>query len=624
MNRYVFLMLLVVNMLRAGAQVSQSYNYSKIVSHPRLLLSEKDEIILKQSIVKNPYLDKIDKYVRQVSDSIVLKDPLKFKKEGKRLLAVSREALTRLYYLSYSYRITKNKKYLLKAEKELIAICDFESWNPSHFLDVAEICMGIAIAYDWLYTDLNKEIKQKVKNAILEKAFKPSYAKEYNSFLIVGSNWNSVCNAGLVYGALAIFEDEQARAIDIIERALKSNQLPLKTYAPDGNYPEGPGYWNYGTTFQLMLSAALESALGSDKGLSNSPGFVQSAYYMLFTKGTSNTYFNYSDCGSGIATSPSMFWFAKKTGDASLLSQEIPLLKNGRYTPAYSPNIDRTLPNVLVFGKDIVFANMKQPTSHIYIGRGITPVALVRTNWEEGQGVYLGIKGGSASVSHAHMDQGSFVYDVGDLRWAMDLGMQNYNSLESAGVDLWNKTQNSQRWEVFRYNNLNHNTLTVNNQRHNVAGKAQIIETYKSENELGAKVDLTPVLNLNNELKLATRKATIINNNSLKIEDVLQTNGNSINLRWNMVTPAKVKILDENTIQLSQKGKIMYLKFKANVIFKLVVRPSYNPSAYKCEFGDYNYASYNQQNKGTVMLGFDAQLPANTNALFSIDFVNVQ
>ena len=60
------------------------------------------------------------------------------------------------------------------------------------------------------------------------------------------------------------------------------------------------------------------------------------------------------------------------------------------------------------------------------------------------------------------MDAGSFVFDALGVRWVQDLGMQEYYSLEKENVDLWNMSQNGQRWNVFRYNNLAHNTLTVN------------------------------------------------------------------------------------------------------------------------------------------------------------------
>ncbi|SFC00604.1 Heparinase II/III-like protein [Parapedobacter composti] len=600
---------------------TRSYDYLKLANHPRLLLAEGEEKLIESSLVRNPEFKRIDTYIKEVCEGLLAEPVLVFEKQGKRLLAVSRKALTRLYYLSYSYRMTGDIRYLDRAEKELNAVCSFETWNPSHFLDVGEMCMAVAIAYDWLYDDLKESTRENVRKAIVEKAFVPSYMPEYASFLERHNNWNPVCNGGLVYGALAIFEDEREQSIAIIERALKSTVLPLQTYAPDGNYPEGPSYWNYGTSFQVMFLDALESALGSDNGLSNAPGFMESAYYMLFASGPSGYYFNYYDCGRSVSASASMFWFADKLDDPTLIYQEIPLINKGIYTRKTNSDEERLLPNALIFGKNLTLSDVRAPSKNVFTGRGITPVSIARTSWKTGEGKYLGIKGGRAYDAHGHMDQGTFVYDVGNVRWAMDFGLQSYITLESKGVDLWNMEQHSQRWDIFRYNNLNHNTLTINNQRHNVMGKAEIIETYEGDRELGAKVDLTPVLNFRDELKTATRKARIVADEYLEVEDLVESNAEPVNLRWNMVTPSSAEIVDKQTIRLSQQGKIMLLLFDANVPFKLVIRPSENPSQYKCEFGDYNYGDYNQENKGTVMVGFDAEIPANTAGRFRVRFI---
>ena len=616
----LFMALVCLQTKAQNDPLAETYNYSKIANHPRLMLNKDDELVLKKAIGAVPEFKKIDAFIIESADKFILQEPLFFEKKGKRLLAVSRKAFTRLYYWSYSYRVTKDKKYLDRAEKEMIALCAFESWNPSHFLDTGELCMGLAIAYDWMYADLQENTKQIVRKAIVEKAFKPSYLKENNFFIESSGNWNSVCNAGLVFGALAIMEDEKNECVPIIERAMKSNLLPLSAYAPDGNYPEGPGYWNYGTSFQVMLIAALESALGSDNGLSKSPGFMKTANYMQFSAGNSGSLFNYSDCGERQVASATMFWFAEKTKNTSLISKEMELINDGFYTVAENSDSERILPNALVFGKNLSLSKLDLPTQKIYVGNGTTPVALVRTEWKGTSGKYLGIKGGSAGDGHSHMDQGTFVDDVDGLRWAMDFGLQSYITLESKGVDIWKSKQESERWDVFKYNNFNHNTLSINNQKHNAIGKATIIESFEKDKELGAKFDLTAALNLNNEVKLSTRKAVIVDNSYLKIEDFIESNSNPVDLRWNMVTRATAKIVDKNTIKLSQKGKVMLLKFTSDIPFTLVLRPSVEPNKIKAEFKEGNYGDYNQINTGTAMIGFDAKIPANTKANFKVTF----
>ena len=51
-----------------------------------------------------------------------------------------------------------------------------------------------------------------MRTAIVEKALIPSENSSYAWFYDRESNWNQVCNTGLVLGALAIYEDEPERA----------------------------------------------------------------------------------------------------------------------------------------------------------------------------------------------------------------------------------------------------------------------------------------------------------------------------------------------------------------------------------------------------------------------------
>src|SRR5690606_21703786 len=78
------------------------------------------------------------------------------------------------------------------------------------------------------------------------------------------------------------------------------------------------------------------------------------------------------------------------------------------------------------------------PAPLAWSGGGPNPLALWRTDWTP-EAVWLGIKGGRASLSHGHQDAGSFVLEAGGVRWAEDPGMEEYHPLESLGVDLWHK-----------------------------------------------------------------------------------------------------------------------------------------------------------------------------------------
>jgi hypothetical protein len=120
---------------------------------------------------------------------------------------------------------------------------------------------------------------------------------------------------------------------------------------------------------------------------------------------------------------------------------------------------NRLLPAIMLWSGGVSISRISPPASKIWVGKGKMPVALMRTSWTDSAAIFIGFKGGSPSVNHAHMDVGSFVMEADGQRWAMDFGMQEYESLESKGIEVFGRTQNAQRWTIFRLTNLVHNTL---------------------------------------------------------------------------------------------------------------------------------------------------------------------
>jgi hypothetical protein len=55
--------------------------------------------------------------ILEESDNIIDEPVLERDMVGRRLLGTSREALRRVFYLSYSYRMTEDPKYAERAEK---------------------------------------------------------------------------------------------------------------------------------------------------------------------------------------------------------------------------------------------------------------------------------------------------------------------------------------------------------------------------------------------------------------------------------------------------------------------------------------------------------------------------
>jgi hypothetical protein len=587
---------LFLNNLILG-QLNNLKDFKDVPNHPRILLLQGEEKNIQKNIDGDKNWAKIHQFIIAESNKIIELPTLERIQIGRRLLDKSRECLRRVFYLAYSYRLTKEKKYLARCEKELLKVAQFTDWNPSHFLDVAEMTMGVSIGYDWLYNDLSQNTRNIIKEAIIKKGIEPSLDKQYNSWLTATHNWNQVCNAGMTYGALAIYEENPELAKQIIDRAIESIKLPMQDYEPDGAYPEGYGYWGYGTSFNVMFLSALEKAFGRDFGLSDSEGFLKTAAYFENMVGTSGKNFNYSDAGFGGGVNPTVFWFAKRTKNLSLLYKQV------QYLDKKLSN-DRLLPAIFIWGQGLDLTKVTEPKPLIWSGQGSNPVALMRTSWSKPDAIFVGFKAGSPSVNHAHMDVGSFVMDALGERWSMDFGMQEYESLESKGVKLWDKDQNSQRWEVFRYNNFHHSTLTFNNELQRVEGYSSIKSTTNTPKFLSAISDISAVYK--GQVASALRGIAIIDQSYVAVKDEITTTDKEAIVRWTMVTPAEVKITENGTAELIQNGKKMQLKVlePANITIKTwTTVPTHD---------------YDAPNPNTILVGFEATLPKNMTTTLTV------
>lgn len=579
----------------AGAHAQRIAADVRMPAHPRILLLRGEEQGIVRDIASDSSRRRIHQAILTGADELRLLPPIERIQIGRRLLDKSREALRRIFLLAYAARLSGDEAYVRRAEREMLAIAAFSDWNPAHFLDVAEMTMGMAVGYDWLYDKLPDSSRVAIRTAIITKGLEPSLDTRFNGWLRVSNNWNQVCNAGMAYGAMAVYEDQPELARSVINRAIESVVLPMEDYAPDGAYPEGYSYWDYGTSFNVMLLGALEKLFGQDFGLSARPGFLATAGYMANMAGPSGQGWNYADAGTGGGFHPAMFYFAEKTRDAGVLWVERANLNN---SDAARLARNRLLPAAMIFGRGIDLGKSLPPKTTTWTGNGKNPVAMMRTSWTDPAAIFVGVKGGSAGDNHAHMDSGSFVMEADGVRWAMDLGMDNYERLESAKVDLWTRTQTSQRWQVFRYNNMAHNTLTVNDGLHVMAGRATITRTFSSPRFMHAIVDLSPVLA--GSVATAMRGVAVIDGDHVVVRDEIETLDRPATIRWNMVTPATVKITGRNSAELTKDGKTLLLRVHepARIAMKTwTTVPTHD---------------YDSPNPGTSMVGFEAVLPAHS------------
>ena len=578
--------------------------------HPRLLMRAGEEV----RVPPESMFARADSVIVAFSDAVLAKPPVTRDFIGRRLLGTSREALKRIFWLSYTYRVHGGEAYARKAIDEMLALSAFKDWNPAHFLDVGEMTMAAAIGYDWLYDRMTPQERSTVARAIIDKGLKPALNESDAWFYNSEINWNSVCNAGMVYGALAVWEEDPEFCRSMLEKSLESNKLAYKAYE-GGGYPEGYNYWGYGTSFQIMLEAAVERSLPGD--------FLGSAEFIRFTSTPAGNCYSFSDSYRKATGQYMQAWMFTRMGDPTLLHPEIRIMEMTDYKRLCE---ERLFPMFLISLSQAPEFVIFEPEKHSYQCGGSTPIFVYRSGWSSRDDDFLGVKGGLTMSSHSHCDQGSFYFESDGVTWATDLGMQDYNSLESAGVDLWDMTQDSERWEVFRIGPFSHNIVTVNGHTPKVNHPVAISETWKPERpsrekRLGAVIDLT---NLYTEDLDSCKRAVYLQGTDLHILDLLQAGDSTCTVRWAMCTEAEAAIYADGHILLQADGHERTLS--AQIDMENLPAPSLSPHIWPTTYDpatpDVDGMQYLHEtdapNPGTSLVGYTFTLLPKQKAVLHV------
>ncbi|NLK41689.1 MAG: heparinase, partial [Planctomycetes bacterium] len=158
---------------------------------PTLLINARQEQIVQTHLQSDPFFNALADAIIQRADRYVGGKPVQRVMTGRRLLSVSRECLTRLSVLAAAFGLTEDFRYRDQAQAEMLAAAAFSDWNPSHFLDTAEMTAALGIGYDRFYNVLSDEARLQIRTAIIEKGLNPSFTPN-QWWITAENNWNQV------------------------------------------------------------------------------------------------------------------------------------------------------------------------------------------------------------------------------------------------------------------------------------------------------------------------------------------------------------------------------------------------------------------------------------------------
>jgi len=519
--------------------------------HPRLLLSETRLQELKTLSNTDARLKKYAADVVAQADKDIFKSPIQHVLIGPRLLDKSRECLSRVYNLAFAYRWTDNPKYLAAAVANMKNVCAFADWNPSHFLDVAEMTHAVAIGYDWLYNKMDQATRNEIRTGLIKLGLnegKKAYAS--NAWWIkVDHNWNQVCNSGLTIGALAIAETDPDIALNIVSKAIEYLPYALKSYGPDGVWGEGPGYWGYATDYTVYGISALQTALGSEFGLTKLPGMNLTGYFPIYSAGPTGYMLNYADAGekSKLGAPHPDFWLAG-------------VYNNNHFSDFVIDQLETRTANVY----DVIwyrpYANSADKRDLDKFFDGSVALYFSRSSWTDPNALWIGLKAGYNKVNHAHLDLGNFEMDALGVRWVRDLGSDDYNLSDYFG---------KLRYTYYRLQSISHNVPLLNGQNQREDATSKFIKHGEGIAEPFAILDFTEAYK--DFANSAQRGMKVVDSRkSILIQDEF-TLTKPAEVVWGMTTDATIQIINPKQAELTLSGQKMTAKIlsPANAAFAI-------------------------------------------------------
>lgn len=526
--------------------------------HPRLIADSTDFSRIAAEIKSDPVKSEWYSKVIYTANSILDQSVVEYKISGGRLLDTANAALLRMQYLGFAYQITKDTKYSVRGIKELEAICAFPDWHPEHYLDTGTLASAAAIGYDWLYEAMTetqrRDIAQKAQSLALGSARKAYEGNaSFNSFWVnTETNWGIVCNGGIANLALATGEYNTDSAMEVLSYALRAIEYPWYRFAPDGAWYEGTDYWSYLLTHLSLFMSGYESVMGEAFG-KNFMGLDRLAEFQIQFTGPDGLPNNFHDADETVIQSEGQFYLADLYGDTSLMEYRIGFMQEHNIKPTVMD---------IIWCRAGLSANMTYENLSLDDYFRETEFVSMRGGWNNNDS-WVSFHGGESDNAHDHIDPGTFVFCIGGVRWAVDIGKEPLSYLEDSQNPAIQAGYNS--YYFYRRKGEGHNIVVINPDNKleiDQTAYAKAVRPVSTPDKSYSYIDLSEAYKDDVYSYIRGYKLTD-SRRVFTIRDEIELKKTS-ELHWYMHTKGDIEIIDNNTAIISQSGKKLLMRFTTN------------------------------------------------------------
>ncbi len=471
--RYLPVFAIIIQGMHLSAQVNPmdieaSFSMESL-EHPYLLFDQEGKENLLREIEINPDLKEI--YDRQILEAYrYLKMPIDDNIPGGGDLSrfFSGNEMRRfmgMHYgaalnLAFVYQMTGEEKYAEKAFQHAEMLCRLETWvYPFHEfpqiydrvwpwnvsddqvvfsydLQSARIATHMALVYDWIYSAMDKDQRNRIRGALLEKAITRVRGNfEYHWWASAyRCNWSGICYSGAGIASLALLT-EDPQLTDVVATAYNGVSGMLDEIGPDGGWQEGRGYWAYGVGHSMWFMDAVKQLSGEKYNLFQHARLKDNpADFPLYTLPA-----NFGDGRSGPVGDS---WFINKL-----------VTETGDQTAAwYSEEFVRPGSSIydLIWPKSAIKGVEPAVKSKYFSG---IDWATMRSSFNNDASFTIACKAGlNDDPHHGHLDCGQFILSYKGDQFIKDHGGAKYDDFYFS----------AERWDYIEASSKGHNVIYVN------------------------------------------------------------------------------------------------------------------------------------------------------------------
>ena len=567
---------------------------------PRLLHTAQTFASLKARVGQDPVLDKMMANLKKGGEDLLQKpEPNNiFGSEKARGSAEGAQAMSRIATFGVLHYLDGDPKWKERAIREIDVLTDsrsFPDWSPAEPELCADFTTAVALGYDWFRDGLNAEQQKRAKEFLVQKGMEalgahlegkpvpetartkapgttdakatkgapkaPAKDKEK----LPPTKEEMVAASALIMAAICLADEDSGAARAAVDAAGKIFSEGVQLFAPGGIWPEGMEAGDEVMDSMAMVIQTLRTSGGGDFGISYLEGIPQAGLARMHLSGPKGM-FNYGDAGAGaLGHSWVSTWLAGLHGNPG-----IPAVTGGA-APGAASTFFNLAGHILYYNPWAAGYGTASAFDAVFPG---AEIATLRSAWNDPQAAFVGIKGGDNEEISSQLDLGSFVLDMGGVRWAVEMGAEG-DRVAGFEPDAANRAK---RYAFYLAGTKGQNTLVIGggelpeidddkkkkgapapppalpgNQP--LDAKAKIIGFSSTPEKGVAVVDLSDAYS--QKAKSAHRGAMVVRGPSpyVVMQDDIEIKGTTT-VEWNMHTAATIEVAgNKATLTNGEKGK---------------------------------------------------------------------